>query len=341
MKAIVASQRHGLLPFAWRLKKEGVEVKTVVWRDKYEAAWGGVTDKVLKGTGKNRESLAALVKEAKNEDTVVLADSARGMTTFAEAHCLFGIPVDKPQVSEGPIMVGGWFDGDKMVRGLTHLLVVDQGLWPGGLGPALPGGASLISCPNLTNVFDIEPYPPKRPKLDQLRDRKWRGLVRAGINLGEEGQLVVTQFGLGWNHIQAHAFLSELYSFSGLLSGASTNFESKCVVVAPFSVPPYPIGGQHSAKHQPIGGISEEHTKHIFFHDFLAKENHELWVAGLDGFVGVVRGAGATLPLARMRCQTILQALQLEEKQARFDIGSQADSVLGVMEENGLISSSV
>jgi hypothetical protein len=41
VKVLVASDQHYLLPFAWRLKREGVDVEVLVFKDRFESAWEG------------------------------------------------------------------------------------------------------------------------------------------------------------------------------------------------------------------------------------------------------------------------------------------------------------
>ena len=76
-----------------------------------------------------------------------------------------------------------------------------------------------------------------------------------------------------------------------------------------------------------------------FFHDIQAdQESRALQTAGLDGWVGVTRGAADSFELAQARALEAVAGLQFPEKQFRQDVGQRVRHVLGLLEEQwGLV----
>jgi hypothetical protein len=132
----------------------------------------------------------------------------------------------------------------------------------------------------------------------------------------------------GWPFLHSHAFLSELEDFAGLLSApvleATTDGASppvllpkKFVTVLPVSRPPWPTRkARFRFDLAPIEGLTPEHMGRVFWHDVQVNpEAGKLTTAGLDGLVGVVRGAADTSQLALVRALEVALRLQLPEKQ--------------------------
>jgi hypothetical protein len=114
VKAIIVSDRHALLPFAWRLRKEGVDIKVVVFRDRFEKAWEGILPKALSGKEKNREGWDKLIEEAQDPDTLVITDSRKAEAMFkgTEAKVLGSGP--HQQFTDIPaLFLVGWFNGEE------------------------------------------------------------------------------------------------------------------------------------------------------------------------------------------------------------------------------------
>ena len=71
----------------------------------------------------------------------------------------------------------------------------------------------------------------------------------------------------------------------------------------------------------------------VFWHDVqVDPEAGKLTTAGLDGLVGVVRGAADTSELALVRALEVALRIELPEKQFRSDAGRRVQSVLSELE---------
>ena len=326
MRVLVASDQHYLLPFAWRLKREGVDVEVLVFKDKFEAAWEGMFDKALTGRDKKKENLELVATLAKEGEMIVVTDSARGVKAFPE-----GVVYPKlPSTSgpRGPLAIGSWFDGRDFNHSLDHLVVNDWGTWPGGVGPLALGGVTLARESTILH--------PEMDKLvDLLRAKGFRGLVSAQALVTDVGwTLGVVDF--GWPFIHSDAFISDLSSLGDLLFGNHATLDAKYVVTIPVTIPPWPIPAKEvKAREVVVNGLGAEDTKNIFFRDFKRGEEFEIQTVGLDGFICVVRGSADTLELARARAIGVASKIQVPEKQYRPDVGLRAGVMLG-----GLLESS-
>jgi len=142
VKALVISHQHALLPFAWRLRQENWDVQVFVDRDSWEKAWKGRFDPLVRGKGKRaKKTIHRLRESVESEEPYLLCDSPFWLSVFRDYPKLYGV-LERPEGADPlpPLLVGGWFDGEQFSA--RHLLVEDQGLWPGGMGPSrhLAGG---------------------------------------------------------------------------------------------------------------------------------------------------------------------------------------------------------
>lgn len=326
MRVLVASDQHYLLPFAWRLKREGVDVEVLVFKDKFEAAWEGMFDKALTGRDKKKENLALVSELAKAGEMTVVTDSTRGFKAFPEGNIF--PKLGKTNGASGPLAIGGWFDGRDFNHSLDHLLVNDWGTWPRGMGPLALGGVTLarettILHPHLDKLVDL------------LRAKGFRGLVSAQALVGETGW-TLGSLDLGWPVIHSDAFISDLSSLGGLLEAKPVTLDARYVVAIPVTIPPWPIPAREvKARETLVGGLSSEDTKNIFFRDFKRGEEFEIQTVGLDGFVCVVRGSANTLELARARALEVAYKIQIPEKQFRGDVANRSGIMLGNLLEAG------
>ncbi len=330
MKILVATHKHGLLPFAYRLKREGHDVEVLVFKDRYEKAWSGMFPKVVTGTGKNRESLTEMGRLAAKGEFVVLTDSKRGQEVFGGAQFLFGRGSWADAGPLGPIAVGGWFSGEAVVLGTEHFLVRDLGLWPGGLGPSVTGGVTLVRTVPQAFKCLLE-----GPVLEQLKSQSFRGLFAVDVRVEDEapcaGPVVA-----GWDFLHTHAFVSDLDNLGGLLEGANGRLLAEHVVAIPVTIPPFPSVSNIHAQEVKVGGLEPGDLGSIFFHVIYTKGDQEVWTAGLDGLVAVVRGSGQNFQLALDLAVGRAAKLELPEKQFRPDVGSQVPGVLAMLENSGL-----
>jgi len=240
---------------------------------------------------------------------------------------------------EGGLRPGGWFDGENLHG--HHLLVVDRGAWPGGMGPAIDSGLTMVRIDVPETVWMVDQLAEKWT--DELKSSGFRGLVQLNLNFQTEtGEPEVNGMQAGWPFLHTHAFLSELEDFAGLLAEdtpsatrpAQTLLPRKFVTALPVSRPPWPTRkARFRFDLAPIGGLTPEQMGRVFWHDVqVDPEAQKLTTAGLDGLVGVCRGAADTNELALVRALEVALRLALPEKQFRSDAGRRTQSVLSELE---------
>ena len=230
---LVISETHSLLPFAHRLRAgEGQEVEVLIWRARYEEAWDGKFHPVKRGQrGQVQpEDMAPVVAMAEQDNMVVLSDVPSLPTVFGNVPGFHGTHQFKER-PVGPERLGFWFDGEALH--LPHLLVYDLGQWPGGLGPSVPGGLTLL---RLDPDHDLLTRLDLTKVLDELKAATFKGLVQVGLDSSLQVQGALA----GWPFLQTHAFVGELDSLAALLNGEHANLEQRVVTVLPVSQPPWP-----------------------------------------------------------------------------------------------------
>lgn len=331
MRVLVLSETHFLAPFAYRLKREGHDVEMSIRRKRYRPAWGGRIDPppfTLKDKPDKREASAVL--ELMNEhNVVVFSDTQEWNSHLVGRPNFFGI--HRVETNPSPVYVGAWFTGEHFIG--EHLLFVDWGLWPGGLGAMVPGGAVLIRPQGRSHLI----HEAINHISDSVKSSGFKGLVQVGINVNLESQeWVVGEWQGGWLPLHTHAFLSRLESFGDVLQGQEPQIPEKFQVVVPVSIPPYPVLSNVSSPQVLVGGLEKHELKDVFFHCILVGDN-EIKTAGTDGLVGVVRGYGHNLHLARSRAVRLATKIQLPEKQFRPDVGNLVDTQLALLEELGVV----
>lgn len=327
MKILVFSHHHGLLPFAYRLKREGHDVGVVVWNNRYSRAWEGRLDKLLQGKP-TAEALGPQIEEARSGGLVVVTDSLKGQEMFAGSKYLYGVPGQVPWPTPPALCLGGWFAAGELLG--AHWLVPDWGLWPGGLGASVLGACTLLRTPRTLEL--------PSELAEALEKQAYRGLLVVGLNWREATrELVPTGFLAGWPFLFTHLFVSGLQNLGNLLAGEAPSCSATAFEVAlPVTQPPWPIPGAPGPQPVQLGGLSNELARQCFFHD-LALKGSEVWTAGLDGLVAVARGSGASLGSAQGRVLGVAQALPVPQKQFRVDAGARVPSVLVGLEELGFL----
>ena len=120
-----------------------------------------------------------------------------------------------------------------------------------------------------------------------------------------------------------------------LLSGTEYLLPKKFVTALPLSRPPWPTRkARFRFELAEVGGLTQEQLGRIFWHDVqVDSEAGTISTAGLDGLLGVARGAADTSELARARALEVAVRLQLPEKQFRPDVGTQVQTVLAELEQ--------
>ena len=343
MRFLVLSHTHSLLPFAYRLQLSGAEVQPVVTVAAFEAAWRGKIEAV-KRDSKGRVDLS-FVEDYDQADTIILTDDWKMQQHFshwqAVHHNVFGVTQQRSGQTDsatGAIRIGGWFTGEKLIA--PHLLIVDRGAWASGIGPAVDGSLTLVRVDNEETIKNNEAL--VEPHLDELKSSGFRGLVQFDLNFQtSDGEPEVSAVVAGWPFLHTHAFLSELEDFSGLLESgtnppASTQglLPKKFVTVVPISRPPWPT---RKARFRfdlvPIEGLTPLQMGRVFWHDVqMDTEAGRLTTAGLDGLIGVARGAADTNELALVRALEIALRIRLPEKQFRTDAARKVQSALAELE---------
>lgn len=348
VKFLVVTHQHHLLPFAWRLHKEGADVTTVVFADRYERAWDGLIPKALTSRTKLEKEAkriprdgdlpegspwGPLVEQARAGELHVLTDSRRAMELFAGCPNLFGIHEDKdaPRV---PTMLAldAWFDGESF--SLPHWVVQDWGAWQGGMGPAVLAGGTLVwQGPGFVGPLGL-----LDTAKDLLKTASFKGMVSMGVAYDTvAGQWQPQALRVGWPFLHTHLLFSELPSLTLLFAGSpdTLGLEKRFVTALVVSQPPWPHLGNLTPARVPLEGLSSEDRGSLFFHDVL-KDGEGLSTAGLDGLVAVARGAGNSPEAARLGALGVASRVVLPERQFRPDIGGQVGAALVGLEGMGL-----
>ena len=331
MSFLVVSHRHDLIPFAYRLKNQGSKTELVICTERFEKAWEGKFDTIIPAREtRHLENLGPALEMARAGEVVVLSDNYKVGDMFQGVETFYGTQrVEEYNAPTSLLRIGGWWSDGKLQN--PHLLVCDLGAWPGGYGPATLGGLTLIRVEgdNATTLSEfIEPV------LHLLRSKyDFRGLVQVGVTETASGELSVEGVTLGWPFLQAHAYVSELDDFATHLQGEQVCLPQKTVAVVPISLPPWPLRTGVSPEGVELKGLTPKQIGQVFWHDVqLDSEKRTLHSAGLDGLLGVARGAAHNPQLARSKAVALALTLQVPEKQIRPDFGGAVDTVLAQLE---------
>lgn len=329
---LVFSHRHGLVPIAHRLRSSGAPVELVINKRTFEGAWAGGFDKVLSHTqGSLTTENMDLVRQRVAEGLTALVSDTNTVKDFHGPWSYRTLDWDERPPSG--VRLGAWFDGQDL-KG-HHFLVLDMGAWPGGLGLQVAGGATLV---HFDVGQDLSPIQALWAQIvEQLKARDFRGLVNAGLEVGPEG-VHLTGVEAGWPWLHTHAWLSALTNLRQVLAGAAPVFEpeARYVVALPVTVPPWPIWPvqvQARAEAVQLGGLAPEDLGRWFWHDVtIDAQERVLRGAGRDGLLGVARGSGHHLEVARASALEQASRLQVPGKQLRADVAAQTPRVLSLLE---------
>jgi hypothetical protein len=325
---MVLSDKHHLLPVAWRLSREENTVLTaVVHSRKYQKAWDGRLEKFL--TGEITDATFEEVRrEAEEDEAIVLTDSRRWTETLSGYPRLFGVasPETSPQSN---VAIGAWFDGEGFSG--AHLLVDDLGAWTGGMGPRVASSTTLMRLDTVAPLFQgwLD------QAADSLKSLGHRGLVKAEFGVGQrpEDGLQRGNLHLGWPMLHTHAFCADQPSLTRVLQGYEPLFPKRFVTCVSVTIPPWPNGGSKASEVEII--VPQEVLGNMWFHD-MQVSGKVVSTAGLDGFVAVVRGSGDTLDMSRRVALTLASAVNVPERQFRLDAGGQVQQVLMNLEQLGV-----
>lgn len=337
---LVASERHGLTPLAWRLQREGHQVDTLAFRPRYERAFAGALQSPLTGEARPARKadlptvLAPYVEAVEAGTCTVLHDCDRWGQVFPSAQ----YPTHPWRRDGAPstVRLGGWWDGHQVT--CPHLLLEDRGAWPGGGGPQVAGALTVVRPRVWPTLFAeaLSLY------ADEWKSVGHRGLVQVSASMSPTGELVANGWEGGWCRLHAHAFLAALGTdgvpLGAVLVGeAEPALAHRYAVVAPVTVPPWPNLCNIPSAEVALRGVDDAVARHLFLHDVrIDREARTLWVAGLDGLVAVARGCADSLELALGRLAQVAGAVQVPERQWRMDAGHTVREVLARLEAVGL-----
>lgn len=346
MRFLVASMRAELLPLAHRLRREGHEVEALVWRSRYEAAWGGEIGKLARHSDGTlmAEALRPQVEAAAAGELVVVTTVRRVAELFHAARRICAVlePPPKSIVPNDRLLLGGWFDGESVQA--PHLLVADWGAWAGGLGPAVLGGLTLIRLGGAGVSGGTAPSHPAfvagavQAATERMKSASFRGLFHFDMEeVPETGELRLRALAAGWPWLHTQAFVAELDRLSVVLEGiAAPKILHKYVAVLPVTIPPWPNEKRSDTTSGiAVEGLTPQQQGRAFWFDIsVDKTAGKLRTAGLDGLLAVATGASDSTPvLARARAVELAVRMQVPEKQYRGDLGMLVDPVLSTLEE--------
>ena len=333
MKFLVASLRAELLPLAHRLRREGHEVQAMVWRARYEKAWGGSIEKIAKHSDGTvmAEALRPQIEAAEAGDLVVLTTVTRVAELFHQARRLYGPGPRTEVLPSDRLLCGGWFDGEQVLA--PHLLVADWGCWTGGLGPHLLGGLTLLRIDRVPEFIAGALL----AVTERLKSESFRGLFHFDVEeKPETGELRLRGLSAGWPEIHSQVFVAELEGLGEVFRDEAPRLGRRFVSVLPISIPPWPFeqtrgeeGGQR------VAGLTVQQQGKLFWFDVeIDHQARQLRSAGLDGFLAVATGSSDSTPaLARARALELAHRLTIPGKQYRLDMGGLVDSVLSTLED--------
>lgn len=328
MGYLVISHRHELIPIANRLKSQGGETDLIVWRQRFERAWDGyINPTISRARGEISEETLDVCREAVANGETSLITNVYNLTGFTGR--VFG-RLEPQTLPASPIRIGGWWDGGLRA---PHILFYDMGAWTQGMGAWIPGCVTMLLPPGEVDVETLEDL--MRPITERLKAQDFKGLFNTDIIVStEDASLAFHGLDAGWPFLQTHAFVSELENLGGLIEGEAPVFTqgTRFVVAIPVTVPPYPADGK--AREFPIEGLTPKDIANYFWHDVTVdKEHGKLDSAGLDGLLGVARGAAWNNELARARALQRAAAMRVPEKQFRVDAAAHVGEWLGVIEQ--------
>jgi hypothetical protein len=317
------SHRHGLLPIANILQKEGHIVEHIPWRSQYGRAWEGSIETTPKEFNRRtKEEFAPLIEKAQAGELIVLSDTPKWDPIFGTSQRYYG--TSTPTLQRWVLRLGLWIDHEGWWS--PHFLVIDPGAFTGAQGLPIDGALTLIHQQPDPNLFE------------QVRERLPKhGLAQVHVEITPEG-LIPKAVESGWHPLHWHAFLAAMgdQALGPVLEGKGSPILSKRHAVAvPVTVPPWPNGGGKSVE-QPIAPMPSEDLNRIFWHD-IRVENNKLLVAGLDGFVGVAAGVGESFLVAQRQALRVAHGIQMGARQFRTDAGVLVPTIMASLEEAGLL----
>lgn len=338
MRFLVISNKHELLGVFHRLKRTGHDVELIVWNSRNEDVWSGLATQVVRRSDGSLtpENLTPFIEAAKAGELTLITATPKAMEWFGGAQLVYGKLPNETIEPIDPLLLGGWFSGEAIAA--PHLLVTDWGAWPGGLGPKVKGGLTLVRVDHLPSLVANA----AGKAAERLKSASFRGLFHfSAIENPGTGEMELGGLTAGWPFLHTQAFLAELGDLGATLSGKPPELLKRFVTVLPVTVPPWPNprqGGRRPAVE--VRGLTPTQQGRCAWGDITVDPEHrKVLTAGLDGMVTVATGASDGSPaLARMRALELATRLDLPEKQYRPDVGASVDAVLAALEDRwGLV----
>lgn len=321
MKYLVVSRKAGLFHLAKWLAAESepgaVEVRTLSHHGA-KTAWKGILDRVelVKGRAEVPDSF----------DGLVITDDHR-WTEAAKLRARGSLPVRDDPPTKSPIALGGWWDG-----GLRspHWVLTDWGLWPGGLGPQMPGAFALVAPGAVPPPVDL--FTPHHNWL--VAQGNFRGPVTLDLAWDPEARAWRSgTLRAGWEGWHGLALVQGSRAARPLFEAEAAPELSPFVVCVPVSVPPFPFSAPDRPEGLPVATTPE--TERSLILGDITRGRNGLVTAGVDGSVALAIGRGRFPASARDQAVQVAQSLGLPEGQFRVDAGQGLERFLSGLERLG------
>jgi hypothetical protein len=303
-----------------------------VWRGRYERAWDGSIGKLARHSDGTLHAgaLQDRVTAAQHDELVVVTDVGRVAELFEHGSKVYHTPDSPDGLPQDRLCIGGWFDGEDVHA--PHLLSVDRGVWPGGQGPALPGGMTLV---RLDRVPPFATGVNKQVR-ERLKQQGFKGLFHFDVLEDHEtGEVGLERLATGWHWLHTQAFVAELESLSDTLEGGWPSLKRRFVTVLPVSVAPWPNEKSGKLETHAVAGLTPQQLGQLFWYDVtIDTKARRVTTAGLDGLVAVAVGSSDATPvLGRARAVELATRLQVPGKQFRPDVGGEVEPALATLED--------
>jgi hypothetical protein len=309
MRVLVISHKHGLLPLAWRLVRDGHDVSVAVCTERYSKAWAGKFTPIWTGRKPKNQQVHAVREIVQETGAAVYTDSFTWRDALEDLPNLYPTLPSKGDI--GPLQLSAWFDGTGFSQ--AHLVVEDRGAWTGGQGPSVVSAVTMLRWPrNADDIFN--------PLSPALVAENFRGQVRVGISIGPDGAIVPAGMRAGWSVPHYHVPLG-----TGKVATAVT-----------VSISPWPTEC-NVAPERVRFAPSKALMAATAFHD-IQVEDEGVVTAGTDGLVGVVTGSGHSWDMLRARVASLAAELAslVPGAQYRLDFGQSIPMVVGAFENVGV-----
>lgn len=308
MRVLVISHKHGLLPLAWRMVRDGHDVSVAVCTERYAKAWSGKFTPIWTGRRPKAEQVQAVREIVQETGAAVYTDSFTWRDALRDLPNLY--PTLPARGDIGPLQLSAWFDGETF--GQSYLLIEDRGAWTGGQGPTVVSAVTAILWPQPDTVFT--------PLTEALVAENFRGPVRVGISINPEGAIVPAGMRAGWSVPHYHVPFGT----------------ARLATAVTVSIPPWPTECNvvpERVRFTPSKALMAATA----FHD-IQVEDGGVVTAGTDGLVGVVTGSGHSWDMLRARVAGLAAELAslVPGAQYRLDFGQGVPMVVGAMENIGI-----